>query len=130
MCGLRSAASAASMKRLASSPVTTGIGLIGVAMIRPPIIDNYYHLQRYNVFLKQQKKARIFVVLALHIVLNGNVSICYWSLQPEENLQTTINTAEAHEGHSEEGGGDEGDGHASECFGHIDEVELLTKTCE
>ena len=51
-------------------------------------------------------------------------------LQAEENLQATVNTAEAHEGHGEETCGDEGDGDTPEGLGHIDKIELLTESGE
>ena len=52
------------------------------------------------------------------------------NLQSEEDFQTTIDAAEAHECHSEETSCDKGDRYTPEGLGHIEEVELFTESCE
>ena len=49
-------------------------------------------------------------------------------LQSEEDGQTTIYTAEAHEGHGKKAGYNEGNGHALHSLGNVNEAQLLADT--
>ncbi len=44
--------------------------------------------------------------------------------------ESVVHAAEAHEGHGEEAGGDEGDGHALHAFGYVGQCQLFAETGE